>query len=112
MEVSMPQVSKVMDFFVRQQKKYNFIDSGNIVQQKWDMRDIARSMPSGVELQQLIEFFMMFSDDRSFKYFSYHYDEYYDTMLRVKEDRLRRRYLQNETLSRSVDTNKVDTTGE
>lgn len=87
-----------MEYFKREQRKYNYVETGNILQHKWDMRDVASQMESGKELRQLIQFFMLFSDDRSMSHFFKNYDSYYETMQNVKRDRLHRRYLQNKTL--------------
>lgn len=101
MQVNMKQVAKVMTYFNKLQKHYGHTEQGNVLQQKWDMRSIIEAMPSSEDLQQLMQFFMLTSDDRSFQHFSYKYHEYYETMLKVKEDRLTRRYLQQETLART-----------
>ena len=106
MRVTMPQVAKVMTYFNKLQKSNGWTETGNVLQQKWDMRDIIESIPTSEELQQLMKFFMLFSDDKSFQYFAYNYHHYYETMLRVKEDRLKRRYLQEETLARIREKNK------
>ena len=98
--MTMAQVGKVMTYFNKLQKKHGYTEYGNVLQQKWDMRDIIESIPTKDELEQLMKFFMLYSDDKSFQYFAWNYHNYYETMLRVKEDRLKRRYLQEETLAR------------
>lgn len=105
MKVPMNTVAVIMDYFQKQQLKYNYFESGNVLQHKWDMRDVASQMSSGAELQQLIQFFMLYSDDKSMSFFFRHYDEYYETMQRVKADRLHRRYLQEQTLKSDKEIN-------
>lgn len=99
MNVTLKQVDAVMDFFQKLQSKYGHTETGNVTQLKWDMRAIAQQMDSGQELQELIQFFMLFSEDRSLKFFTYKYDEYRETMNRVKADRLHRRYLAEQTIA-------------
>lgn len=98
MTVTMNQVSAIMEFFQALQQKYNYSESGNVLHYKWDMRAVANQIADSNELRMLIEFFMLFSDDRSFDYFFRYYHEYYDKMKQVQEDRLRRAYLQKKTI--------------
>lgn len=101
MNVTMNQVEAVMDLFQSLQDKYEYRgELENIVQQKWNMRAVMQQMPSREDMTQLVKFFMLYSDDRSFKEFFYHYNEYYDSMLRVRNDRLHRRWLQQQTLQK------------
>lgn len=101
MDATMQQVAKVMTYFNKLQKKYGHTEQGNVLQQKWDMRDIINAVDSKEELDQLFKFFMEFSTDRSFQYFAYNYHSFYESMQRVKIDRLKRRFLQQETLERA-----------
>lgn len=99
MEVTLKQVDAIMSFFHQLQQKYGYKDYTNVVRAKWDMLAVARAVDSSEELTQLIQFFMLYSDDKSYKTFFDKYDSYLETMLRVKQDRLHRMYLQGETLS-------------
>jgi len=98
MHVTLKQVDAYMSLFHELQLKYGHRETGNVTQLKWDILAIAKQMEDENELIELIKFFLYYSDDKSLQYFSYTYDKYRETMHRVKIDRLRRMYLQEETL--------------
>ncbi|QLF83329.1 hypothetical protein SEA_NICEHOUSE_85 [Rhodococcus phage NiceHouse] len=101
MEVTLKQVDAIMSLFHQLQQKHGYKDYTNVVRAKWDMLAVARAVDSSEELTQLIQFFMLYSDDKSYKTFFDKYDSYLETMLRVKADRLHRMWLQQETLRKS-----------
>ncbi len=97
----MEKVLRVVSFFKAQQKKAGVVDMGNALQNKWDMRTVIQEVENDRHLKQLILFFFDTSDDKTFKYFFRHYNEYYETMLHVKQDRAHRRALARKTLERN-----------
>lgn len=96
----MEKVLRVISFFKSQQKKAGVTDNGNALQNKWDMRTVIQEIDNDRHLKQLILFFFDTSDDKTFKCFFRRYNEYYETMLQVKEDRAHRRALARKTLER------------
>lgn len=97
----MLKVSTVVQYFIKQQKEYGYRETGNMVQHKWNMRDVIDQIDDDRELRKLIRFFTLMSDDKSFDAFFRQYDEYYDTMLKVIEERQKRKALIIETVKRA-----------
>ena len=99
MEISMKQVDGLISLFRKEQHAKGFREYGNVVQLKWDIRTIAQGMDSMKEMTQLVKFFFLYTETGQIKEFIERYESYYETMVRVKRDRLHRRYLQQQTLA-------------
>lgn len=104
MSVTLKRVDAIMRFFQEEQLKHGHQEYGNIVAHKWNMLAVARQIGAGRELRQLIQFFMLTSDDRSYDHFFQRYHEYFETMNRVKEDRAHRKYLAQKTAESMKET--------
>jgi hypothetical protein len=86
--VEIPKVIAVMSFFAREQAKRGYKETGNIIQLKWDMREVMDQFSDNQDhFKKLILFFMMFSDDLSLRHFISNYHEYNDSMNKTIEDR-------------------------
>jgi len=93
-----PNYVRATKYFRRLQKdEYGFEDNCNIVQAKWDMRAVMEDIDDDDMLKKLIQFFLLLSDDKSFKEFFNKYDQYYETMLETIRDRQNRKYLREKT---------------
>lgn len=90
---SMKEASDAVRYFKNLQKEHGCKDSSSIVQNKWNMKDIIEDIDNDKDLKKLMMFFMKNSDDKTFKYFTYNYADYYNTMLDVIEQRKRDRAL-------------------
>lgn len=108
MNVTLKQVDAIMRFFQSQQEKYGHRDYGNIIQYKWDMLAVARQMETGDQLKQLIQFFMLTSDNRSYEYFFQRYHEFLEVMERVKADRAHRKYLAQKTAEEMKEAEQIE----
>lgn len=94
-------IIELMTTFIDYQKQHNVRDNSNMIQNKWDMRDVYRHIGSDKEMKMLIRFYMQFSDDRTFKRFFMEYAAYYDKMLETIADRRLRARLAKETLEKT-----------
>lgn len=87
----MNEASKALRYFKQLQKEHGYKDNSNVMQAKFDMKDILEHIEDEKEIKKLMLFFLKTSDDKSFKYFKRQYADYYETMLYIiqqrKEDR-------------------------
>lgn len=84
-------------FFKSLQKQRNIHDSGNVLQQKWDMKDIMSEVPTE-DLKKLIRFFIDVDEEKTISRFFQKYDSYYDTMKETIAERKRSRAAIKRTL--------------
>ena len=99
--VSMTTVTSVVDYFVSLQKQHKVIERTNMIQNKWDMRDVIKHIDNNKDLKVLIQFYFLYSDEKTFESFFRRYDEYYETMLEVRRERAARRELARRTVEGS-----------
>lgn len=100
---SPPKYVKAVEYFRRIQKTYGYKEVTNIIQNKWNMRSVMEDIDNDAHVRQLIQFFLMYSDDKSFQCFFDQYDKYYQTMLDVKRDRALRKHLREQTILKKRD---------
>lgn len=94
----LPEYVRATQFFKKKQREYGYKDTSNMLQNKWNMRDILDAMDDYDELVKLIQFFLLLSDDKSFKEFFKHYHSYYESMLETIHDRAVRKALREKTV--------------
>lgn len=82
--------SKMLTLFKKYQKEKGVTERGNVLQQKWNMRDILMDIPEP-ELKKLIRFYMDIDEEKSIDRFFQKYDDYYTTMLDTIAERRRSR---------------------
>lgn len=99
-DVNMTQVTKMITHFRDMQRKHKVRDSSNMIQNKWDMRDVMSHIDEPGELETLIKFFFMMSDDKTFTHFFQQYSNYYDSMVSIRLERAHRRQLAQDTLKK------------
>lgn len=93
-----PKRVRVTAYFKNMQKKYGVEDISNRLRNQWDMQTVIEDIDNDKHMKQLIQFYFLFSEDRTFKDFFNKYNEYYESMLRVKADRVRRAALRKQTV--------------
>lgn len=96
----MSKVTRVMKYFRSLQKDAGILDASNMVQNKWDMRTVIEHIDDDKRLKQLIQFYFLYSDAKTFRDFFDQYDSYYETMLNVIRDRRNRKNLLEETVGK------------
>lgn len=89
----MNEAAKALRYFKSLQKEKKYKESGNIVQSKFDMKDILEHVDDTDTAKKLMMFFVKNSDDLSFKYFKKTYAEYLESMLYIIDQRRRDRAL-------------------
>ncbi len=99
----MGKVRKVVMYFSRLQDEADWKDHSNRIQNTWDMRVVMEHIDNDLELKKLIKFFFLYSDNKSFEAFFREYDDYYESMLKVIEDRRNRKTLLEETVGKTKD---------
>lgn len=99
---------EMVERFRQLQKEAKFRDSVSLVYAKWDMKTAMEDIGDIEEFEILIQFFMLTSDDKSFRYFFGNYKEYYEAMLRVRADRAHRRALRRQTFLKKEKTKGDD----
>lgn len=95
--VSLADASKTLQFFKQKQKEKKIRDKGNVLQQKWDMRDVMMDVPSK-DMQKLIRFYLDVDEEKTVDRFFKKYDEYYETMQETIAERKRSRAAVKRTL--------------
>lgn len=99
-----PGYVRATEYFMRLQKeKYGYIEEGNVVQAKWDMRVVMEHIDDNQMLKKLFQYFLFLSDDKSLKKFFYVYDEYYQKMLLDIKDRAHRKAVREATIKGRID---------
>ena len=97
--MAVPRYVRATEFFVRlQREKYNYIETGNIVQAKWDMKAVMEQLDDDHLLKKLIQYFLLLSDDKSLKEFFNRYNDYLESMLHTIQDRAARRAQREKTV--------------
>lgn len=96
---SMAEASKMLMFFKSLQKKKGITDSGNVLQQKWDMRDVMLDIPSK-DIKKLIKFYIDIDEEKTIQRFFTKYHEYYETMQETILERRRSRAAVKKTMER------------
>lgn len=97
--MAVPRYVRAVEYFTKLQKQeYNYIETGNVVQAKWDMRVVMEQINDDHVLKKLIQYFLLLSDDKSLKEFFNKYNDYYESMLNVMEDRAARKALREKTV--------------
>lgn len=91
-----------LNFFRSLQKKAGVVEGGNIIQHKWNMREVMDHIDNKKHVKQLIMFYFDYSDNKSFTDFFRQYDKYYETMEDVKRDRKLRKAIMKRTLEGEV----------
>lgn len=82
--------SKMLALFKKYQKEKGVTERGNVLQQKWNMRDIMMDI-SAPEVKKLIRFYMDIDEEKTIDRFFQKYDEYYTTMIDTIAERRRSR---------------------
>lgn len=82
--------SKMLTLFKKYQKEKGVVERGNVLQQKWNMRDIMMDI-SVPEVKKLIRFYMDVDEEKTIDRFFQKYDEYYTVMLDTIAERRRSR---------------------
>ena len=82
--------SKMLTLFKKHQKEKGVVERGNVLQQKWNMRDIMMDI-SVPEVKKLIRFYMDVDEEKTIDRFFQKYDEYYTVMLDTIAERRRSR---------------------
>lgn len=90
---------KALQAFKAKQKQYGIVDKGNVLQQKWDMRDIMNDVPKE-HFVKLMRFFLQIDEEKTIDKFVKTYDQYYDTMLETIAERKRSRAAVRKTMER------------
>lgn len=98
---TMNDASDMVVFFKIQQKKHGFTEPefGNIIQQRFNMRDIMNDIPEK-DMEKLVIFYIRYDDDKSLSNFFRRYNEYYQSFVEVRRDRRRRKALLKKTMER------------
>ena len=97
----------MVEKFRKLQKAEKFRDSVSMVYAKWDMKTAMEDIGDADEFDKLIQFFMLTSDDKSFRYFFGNYKEYYEAMERTRADRAHRRALRRQTFLKKTEGDGV-----
>lgn len=96
---SMAEASKMLMFFKSLQRKKGVTDTGNVLQQKWDMRDVMADIPPE-DIKKLMRFYMDVDEEKSIQRFFMKYHEYYETMQDTIRERRRSRAAIKQTMER------------
>lgn len=89
--------SKMLTLFKKYQKAKGVSERGNVLQQKWNMRDIMMDIPSQ-EVEKLIRFYVDVDEEKTIDRFFQKYDQYYDVMLDTIAERRRSRNAVKKTM--------------
>lgn len=100
--MAQPNYVKATNYFLEKQREHGYIEKGNVVQAKWDMRAVLEQIDDDKMVKKLIQYFLLLSDDKSFKEFFNKYNDYYESMLQTIEDRAKRRYLREQTVKGKI----------
>lgn len=87
---TLAEASKMLALFKQHQKQKGVVERGNVLQQKWNMRDIMMEIEPP-ELKKLIRFYMDIDEEKTIDRFFQKYDSYYETMLDTIAERRRSR---------------------
>lgn len=98
MASEIPKRVRVTSYFKNLQKKYGVDDISNRMRNQWNMETVLEDIDNDTHVKQLIQFYFLYSDTRTFKEFFDKYHEYYEAMLRVKADRVARAALRKQTV--------------
>lgn len=82
--------AKMLTLFKKYQNKKNVSERGNVIQQKWNMRDIMMDVPAA-DLKKLIRFYIDVDEEKTIDRFFQKYDEYYQIMIETIAERRRSR---------------------
>lgn len=96
---TMTEAMQMVMFFKSLQEKRGLYDRGNILQQKWDMRDVMSEVPLN-DLKKLIRFFLDVDEEKTLQRFFMKYDEYYSTMKETIAERKRSRAAIKKTMEK------------
>ena len=96
---TMAQAMKALQSFKAKQREKGIVDKGNILQQKWDMRDVMDEVPSE-HFVKLMRFFLDVDEEKTLDKFFKTYDQYYETMLETIAERKRSRAAVKKTMER------------
>lgn len=87
---TMAEASKMLMFFKSLQSKKGVKDGGNVLQQKWDIRDVMAEIPQE-DMKKLIRFYLDVDEEKTIQRFFMKYHEYYDVMKETIAERRRSR---------------------
>jgi len=96
---TMAQAMEMVMFFKSCQEGKGLYDRGNILQQKWDMRDVMLTVPQE-DMKKLIRFFIDVDEEKTLQRFFHKYDEYYDVMKETIAERKRSRAAVRKTMEK------------
>lgn len=91
-------VQAALIYFKKLQREAGYKDSSNVLQDKWNMREIMDDINDDVFVKKLFRFYMAYSDDKSIKNFFYNYNDYKDALENYLEDKAARRHLAQKTV--------------
>ena len=97
--VTMAEAMQMVMFFKSKQEEKGLYDRGNILQQKWDMRDVMSEVPPK-DMKKLIRFFLDVDEDKTLQRFFMKYDEYYNIMQETIAERRRSRAAVKKTMEK------------
>lgn len=96
---TMAEAMQMVMFFKSKQEEKGLVDRGNILQQKWDMRDVMSEVPPK-DMKKLIRFFLDVDEDKTLQKFFMKYDEYYNVMQETIAERRRSRAAVKKTMEK------------
>lgn len=101
--VSLGVAKDLVDYFLKQQRKHEVIDSPNVLNCRWDMQSVAEHIGDLERVRMLIRYFFKTSRSKTFKDFFSSYNEYLEDMDQVIAQYEKDKHLIETTLKGQID---------